>query len=189
MLCRVFGSVVPLCCSCCGLLSGFGLRCRMLCCVFGCCAPPRCRVLFRPALCCCVLCCFVSLRLVPLLAVSPPRTLSVALGSCAPRRAVLWCFFTVFALCCLCFAVVCSCVLLFAAVRCAVCALVVLLFVPCPPCSLQCCTTPSWCACVVLFVRSVLFPAPGPFVSCCKVCCLLPIMMSCCAAARCACSL
>ena len=65
-----------------------------------------------------VLFCFA--RLMPLLAVSCPRALPVALGSCAYRRCVLWCFPALCALCCVCVALVWWCVLLFAAVLCAV---------------------------------------------------------------------
>ena len=54
-LCRVSGLVVRLRCYWSALL------CVVLCCVPGCAAAPRCCALFRPAWCCCVLCCFVSL--------------------------------------------------------------------------------------------------------------------------------
>ena len=67
---------------------------------------------------CAVLLCFA--QLVPLPVVSCPWVLSVALESCAFRRCVLWCFPALCALCCACFVGVWWCMLLFAAVFCAV---------------------------------------------------------------------
>ena len=114
VLCRVFGCFVTLCCSRCGLLSRLGV----LCCVPGCCAAPHCLVL-----CCGVLDCFFLPCLVLPPAVSCPRALSVALGCCAFRPCVLPCFSVLCALRGVCFALVCWCVMLFAAVLCPVCVL------------------------------------------------------------------
>ena len=50
----------------------------------------------------------------------------------------------------------------------------------CPPRSVRCCALLCWCACVVLFECPALFPAPGPVVHCCVLCCCLW-----CAVARC----
>ena len=65
-----------------------------------------------------MLLCFAHLVLP--LAVSCPRVLSVALGSCVLWRCVLWFFPALCALCCVCFLVLWWYVLLFAAVVCAV---------------------------------------------------------------------
>ena len=70
---------------------------------------------------CAVLFCFACL--VPLLAVSCPLALPVALGSFAFRRCISLRSPALCALCCVCLAVVCLCVLFCAAVLCAVCAL------------------------------------------------------------------
>ena len=56
----------------------------------------------------------------------------------------------------------------------------VLLCVPCPPCSVRWCAVLCWCTCVVLFLWSALFLAPGAMVRCCVMCCCLW-----CAVARC----
>ena len=95
-----------------------GAVCRVVLCVPGRGAAPRCCALCRPVLCCCVLCC---VRLVPLLVAPCPLALPVALGSCALRRCVLRCSPALCALCCVCFVVARWCVLLFAALLCAVC--------------------------------------------------------------------
>ena len=95
-----------------------GAVCRVVLCVPGCGAAPRCCVLCRPVLCCRVLCCA---RLVPLLVAPCPLALPVALGPCALRRRVLRCSPALCALCCVCFVVAWWCVLLFAALPCAVC--------------------------------------------------------------------
>ena len=114
VLCRVSHRVVRLPCWRCGLPCGFVVRCCVLWCavylgaVLRRVAPPS-VVLF-----CAVLFCFACL--VPLLAVSGPRALSVALAFYTFRRSVLWCFAVLCALCCVGVAVVWWCVLLFAAV-------------------------------------------------------------------------
>ena len=95
-----------------------GAVCRVVLCVPGCGAAPRCCALCRPVLCCRVLCC---VRLVPLLVAPCPLALPVALGPCAVRRCVLRCSLALCALCCVCFVVARWCVLLFAALLCAVC--------------------------------------------------------------------
>ena len=124
---RVFcGAVLPCsACSRCGLVYGFGLRCRVLCCAVcpwvRCCAallrvvPPD-VVLLSAVLVCCA-------RWVPLLVVPCPLALPIALGSWALRRCVLRCSPALCALCCVYFVAACSCVLLVAAVLCAVCVL------------------------------------------------------------------
>ena len=98
VLCRVSGLVV--------VLRYFGLRCRVLCCGFGCGAASRRCALLRPALCFFVPCSVVLLVSVPLLAVLCAWALSVALWSCAFRRCVLWFSPALCALCCVCLAVV-----------------------------------------------------------------------------------
>ena len=95
-----------------------GAVCRVVLCVPGCGALPRCCALCRPVLCCRVLCCA---RLVPLLVAPCPLALPFALGPCALRRCVLRCSPALCALCCVCFVVARWCVLLFAALPCAVC--------------------------------------------------------------------
>ena len=99
----------------------------------GCCAAPCLCALCRLALRCCALCCFVLLRLVLPRVVSCPGALSVVLGSCAFWRRVLSR--------CVCFAVACRCVVLFAVVLCAVCALRcrVVRFLSTPPCAVLLC--------------------------------------------------
>ena len=84
-----------------------GAVCRVVLCVPGCGAAPRCCVLCRPVLCCRVLCCA---RLVPLLVAPCPLALPVALGPCALRRCVLRCSPALCALCCVCFVVAWWCV-------------------------------------------------------------------------------
>ena len=69
---------------------------------------------------CAVLCC-ASLGAVPLLVAPCPLALPVALGPCALRRCVLRCAPALCALCCVCFVVARWCLLLFAALPCAVC--------------------------------------------------------------------
>ena len=69
---------------------------------------------------CAVLCC-ASLGAVPLLVAPCPLALPVALGPCALRRCVLWCAPALCAPCCVCFVVARWCLLLFAALPCAVC--------------------------------------------------------------------
>ena len=95
-----------------------GAVCRVVLCVPGCGAAPRCCTLCRPVLCCRLLCCA---RLVPLLVAPCPLAPPVALGPCALRRCVLRCSPALCALCCVCFVVARWCVLLFAPLPCAVC--------------------------------------------------------------------
>ena len=95
-----------------------GAVCRVVLCFPGCGAAPRCCALCRPVFCCRVLCCA---RVVPLLVAPCPLAPPVALGPCALRRCVLRCSPAVCALCCVCFVVAPWCVLLFAALPCAVC--------------------------------------------------------------------
>ena len=95
-----------------------GAVCRVVLCVPGRGAAPRCCALCRRVLCCRVLCCA---RLVPLLVAPCTLALPVALGPCALRRCVLRCSPALCALCCVCFVVARWCVLLFAALLCAVC--------------------------------------------------------------------
>ena len=156
---------------CCLVLLCVALCCGALCCPVSLAAvlrrvAPRCVVLLSA-----VLLCFA--RLVPLLAVSCPRVLSIVLGSCTLRRYVLWCF----PRCVLCAVCVlswcggtCCCWLLCFVLR--LC-WGVLLRDPCPPRSERCCAALCWCACVVLFVRSALFLAPGAVVRCCVFSCCL----------------
>ena len=147
-----------------------GAVCRVVLCVPGCGAAPRCAALCRPLLCCRVLCCA---RLVPLLVAPCPLALPVALGP-----------------------VLCSAVFCGAPPRCVLCAVCVLLWrggacccsplclvlcvsrgaVLCVPCALRsvrCCASLCWCARVVLFVWCVLLLAPGAVVRCCVLCCFL----------------
>ena len=78
-------------------------------------------------------------------------------------------------LCAVCFAVVCWCLLLFAAVLCAVSVL------GCPAvsplswrrCAVLCCAVVVWCACAVLLIWSVLFLTPGALMRSCALCCFL----------------
>ena len=91
--------------------------CRAVLCGPGCAAllrivPPG-VVLLCAVLFCCA--CLVSLLVVPC-----SLALPVALGPCALRRCVLRCSTALCALCCVCFVVACWCVLLSAAVLCAV---------------------------------------------------------------------
>ena len=145
-----------------------GAACRVVLCVAGCCAAPRCCALCRPVVCCPVLCCA---RLVPLLFAPCPLALPVALGPCALRRCVLRCSLALCALCCVCFVVARWCVLLFAALLCAVC-------VP------GCCAVRSLCSplcavlCFAVLVRSrcavrVVRAVAGAVVRCCVLCCFL----------------
>ena len=125
LLCCVSGRAVRLGCSRCSLLSGSGLRCRVLCCAVcfwvRCCAALLRVVLPGVVLLCAVLfCCAHS---VPLLVLPWPLALPVALGPCAVRSCVLQCSPALCALCCVCFVVVCWCVLFFAAVLFSVCVL------------------------------------------------------------------
>ena len=125
VLCRVFGRAVRLSCSRCGLLPGFGLRCRVpscnVCPWVRCCAAllrvvsPGVVFLFAVLFCCA---CLVLLLVVP-----RPQALPVALGPCALRRCVLRYSPALCAPCCVCFVVACWCVLLFAAVLLDVCVL------------------------------------------------------------------
>ena len=125
VLCRVFRRAVRLGCYRCGLLPGFGPRCRVPWCAVcpwvRCCAallrvvPPG-VVLLRAVFFCCA--CLVSLPVVPC-----PLALPVALGPCALRRCFLRCSPALCALCCVSFVVARWCALLFAAVLRAVCVL------------------------------------------------------------------
>ena len=102
-----------------------GAVCRVLCCAvcpwLWCCAAllrvvqPVVVLLFAVLFCCA--------RLVPLLVVSCPLALPVALRPCALRRCVLRCSPALCALCCVYFVVAWWCALLFAALLCVVCVL------------------------------------------------------------------
>ena len=65
--------------------------------------------------------------------------------------------------------------LLFVSCRCAFWGVVLPGVVLCVPClrSLRCCAALCWCPCVVLFVWSALFLAPGAVMRCCVLCCFL----------------
>ena len=112
VLCRVSRRAVRLGCSRCGLLSGFGLRCRVPCCAVcpwvRCCAallrvvPPG-AVLLCAVLFCCA-------RLVPLLVVPCPLSLPVALRPSASRHCVLQC--------CCCWRLVLCCAVFFRVLWC-----------------------------------------------------------------------
>ena len=112
----------PLCVSRFSLLP-LAAVCRVLCCAVcpwvRCCAALLRVVSPGVVLSCAVLLCCA--RLVPLLIAPCPLALLVALGSCALRRFVLRCSPALCALCCVCFVVARWCVLLFAALLCAVC--------------------------------------------------------------------
>ena len=170
VLCRVFGRVVPLRCSCCGLLSRLGLGCRVLCCV----------PLYSAAPLCFASCCAV----VRLVAFSGPvwcrRLLCCALGHClspwgvVPSGAV-FCRVSLRSVLCV------VCVLPWCVGACC-CSLLCFELcvsrgvVSCVHCSLRavrCCAALCWCACVVLLIWSVLFLAPGAVVQCCVLCCFL----------------
>ena len=143
-----------------------GAVCRVVLCVPGCGAAPRCCALCRPVLCCCVLCCA---RLVPLLVAPCPLAGPVALWPRALRRCVLRCV-----LCAVCVlssrggACCCSppCLVLCVSRGAVLC-------VPCALRSVRCCASLCWCARVVLFVWCVLVLAPGAVVRCCVLCCFL----------------
>ena len=147
-----------------------GALCRVVLCVPGCGAAPRCCALCRPVLCCRVLCCA---RLVPLLVAPRPLALPVALGPCALRRCVL----RYSPRCVLC----AVCVLSWRGGACCCSPLCLVLCVSrgavlCVPCALRsvrCCALLCWCARVVLFVWCVLLLAPGAVVRCCVLCCFL----------------
>ena len=124
-----------------------------------------------------MLCCFA--RFVPLLAVLCPRVLSVALWSCAFGRCALWFSPRLCALCCVCLAVVCRCVLLFAAV----------LFADC-----VCCVCPGVLCCAFPVLSALCGAVPccaGVLPLCCScglrcLCCLvLWCVAVCCAVAVC----
>ena len=125
-----------------------GAVCRVLCCAV--CPWVRCcAALLRVVPPCVVLPCVVLLccaRLVPLLVAPCPLALPVALGPCALRRCVLRCSPVLCALCCVCFVVAWWCVLLSAAVLCAVCV---------PGCSAVCSLSSPLCAvlCFAVLVR------------------------------------
>ena len=116
----------------------------------GCCAAPCRCALCRLALRCCALFCFVLLRLVLPRAVLCPGALSVILGVCA--LGALFCPVTPR---CVCFPVVCCCLVLFAVAPCAVCALGcrAVRFLPSPPCSVMLCG---------LLSLGALLPRAGP---------------------------
>ena len=160
VLCRVFGRAVPLGCSRCGLLSGFGLRCRVPCCAVcpwvRCCAALLRVVPPGVVLLCAVL--FCCARLMPLLVVPCPLALHVALGPCALRRCVMRCFPALCALCCVCSGVACWCLLLFAAVLCAVCVLGcrAVRSLSCPLCAVLCFAVLVCLRCAVRVVRAVV---------------------------------
>ena len=121
-----------------------------------------CAALLGVVLCCCSLGSFLWPCLAPLPAVVCFRALSVALGSCAFWRFVSPCLSALCALRAVCCAVVCWCVLLVAAVLCAVCVLGCRAVPPLssPRCAVLCCALPVWCAGIVLLGWSVLFLAP-----------------------------
>ena len=151
-------------------------------CVAVCCAVSLGAVLRRAAALCSPLRCVVVHSVVlsrsfPVLlrVVSCPQALFGALGSCACPRCMLSCLPALRALCCVCFGVVRLCVLLFAAVLCAVCVpgcgAVRSLFSPLfPSRPVRCCAALCWCGCVVLFAWSGLFLTPGVAVRCCRSC-------------------
>ena len=128
--------------------------CRVVLCVPGCGAAPRCCALCCPVLCCRVLCCA---RLVPLLVVPCPLGLPVALGPCALRRCVLRCSPALCALCCVCFVVARWCVLLFAALLCGVCVpgCCAVRFLCSPLCAVLCFAVLVRSRCAVRVVRAV----------------------------------
>ena len=151
-----------LCAVCCAVL-----------CVPGCGAAPRCCALCRLVLCSRVLCCFVA-----------------PVGCCCLLRHALWhcplpwgpvlcgAVFCGVPPCCVLCAV---CVLSWRGGACCCLPLCFVLFVsrgavlcvPCPLCSVRCCASLCWCACVVVFVWCVLLLAPGAVVRCCALCCFL----------------
>ena len=150
----VSGRFVRLRCSRCGLLSGFGPRCHVLCCaaslgavrrrVNACCSARRCAVL-----CCVVLFCSFGAAaccLVPYGAARPPGVV------CLP----VLCF-VLFPVCCVCSVVVCWCVLLFATVLCAVCVLGRPAVRPLSPllCAVLCCVVLVRLRCAVRVVCAV----------------------------------
>ena len=184
VFCRVSGCAVPLLCSRCGPLSCCGLRCRVLCCVPGCCAALCCRVFLRPVFCCCALRSVVSRFSVLPCVVSFPRALSVALRSCAFRRCVLPCHRALCALCCVCFCVDCWCVLLFAAVLCAVCVLGchVVHFLSSSPCAVLCSAVLVPVRLAVCLVCAVFFLVLPKVVVCPAVSC--GAVLCCCALCR-----
>ena len=104
---------------------------------------------------CAVLSCFA--RLVPLIVVPCSLALLIPLRSFALRRCVLRCSPALCALCCVCFVVAGWCVLLFAAVRCAVCVLGcrAVHFLSFPLCAVLCCALLVCLRCAVLAVRAV----------------------------------
>ena len=126
------------------LVSCFG---GVLWCVPGCCAAPRCCVSCRLALRCFVLSCFVLLCLVLSRAVSCLGALSVILWSC-----VLGAVFCLVSPRCVCFAVVCCCLVL-CFVPCA--SWGVVLCVPCP-------LRPVRCCCASLLALGALLPCAVP---------------------------
>ena len=151
-----------LCAVCCAVL-----------CIPGCGAAPRCCALFRPVLCCRVLCCFVALvwchcllrRALwrcptpwgPVLCGAvlcgvPPRCVLCAACALSWRGGACCCLLLCFVLCVSRGAVLC---------------------VPRPLRSVRCCASLCWCASVVLFVWCVLLLAPGAVVRCCVLCCFL----------------
>ena len=171
VLCPVSGRAVRLGCSRCGLLPGFGLRCRVPCCAV--CPWVRCCALLLrlPVLCCGVLCCFVAL-------VWCRCWLCRVLWRCPSPWGPVLCgvvFCGVPSRCLLC----AMCVLSWRAGACSclpLCCLLcvtwgVVLCVPCPLRSVRCCVPFCWCACVVLFVWCVLLLAPGAVVRCRVLCC------------------
>ena len=156
-------------------------RCRSVpcavCCavlrVPGCGVAPRCCALCRPVLCSRVLCCFVA-------PVWCRCLLRCALWRCLSPWGPVLCgavFCGVPPCCALCAVCVLSwrggacCCLPLCFVLC-VSRGAVLCF-PCHFCSVRCCASLCWCACVVLFVWCVLLLAPGAVVRCCVLCCFL----------------
>ena len=139
-------------CGFCRFRSVFCAVCCAVLCVPGCGAALRCCALCRPVLCCCVLCCFAAL----------------GWCRCSLRRA-LWCspspwgLLLCGALCCgnpprcVCFVVAWWCVLLFAALLCAVCVLgcCAVRFLFSPLCVVLCFDVLVRLRCAVPVVRAV----------------------------------
>ena len=153
--------------------------CHVLVCIAVCCAVFLGVVLRRAAARCSALRCVVVRCVVLSRSFRCCRTLCRALGHCSlPWGPVFSCLPAPCPLCCVCFGVACCCVLLFAAVLCAVCVLGcrVLCFLFSPPCALLGCAVlvPLCCAvCLVCAVsgawccRALTFVVRFPGVPCC----------------------
>ena len=144
------------------------LPCAVVCGVPGCCAVPRCCALFPRR---CAVVCYV------VLSCSFGAAACCPLPSCAARRPGVVCFqrlcFVVFpcAVCILSWYDPACCCSPLCFVLCLSSGVV--LCVPCPLRSVRCCAALCWCAFVVLFMWSALFPAPGAVVRCCALLCFL----------------